>query len=59
MRRLSIRLYWMALASNTVALVILLRGTVNPLGRQEQVLAVVLTAVSVACWVMYFGKLNK
>jgi hypothetical protein len=59
MRRLSIRLYWMALASNTVALFILLRGVVSPLGRQEQMLAVILTAISVACWVMYFGKLNK
>jgi hypothetical protein len=59
MKRVSVRLYWVAVACNMLALGILLRGVLVPLGREAQVLAVMLTAISMICWLAYFQKLNK
>jgi len=59
MPRVPIRLYWMAVASNLLALGILLRGTVTALNRGEQIGAIVLTGISLLCWIAYFHKLGK
>jgi len=59
MSRFSIRLYWLAVLSNVIALGILLRGTVVTLRREEQILAIALTAISLVCWILYFGKTRK
>jgi hypothetical protein len=59
MKRVSVRLYWIAVASNMMALGILLRGVVVPLEREAQVIAVALTAISMICWLAYFQELNK
>lgn len=59
MKRATIRLYWIAVASNMLAFGILVRGVLVPLGREAQVLAVTLTAVSMICWLAYFKELNK
>jgi len=59
MKRVSVRLYWIAVASNMLALGILLRGVLVPLGREAQIIVVMLTAISMICWLAYFQKLNK
>jgi len=59
MRGESVRLYYVAVSSNILALAILLWGMVRPLQRREQVLAVMLTGISTACWLRYFRKLNQ
>jgi hypothetical protein len=59
MGHVPVRAYWAAVGSNVLALGILLRGIVSPLRREEQLLAVMLTAVSTACWVSYFSKRRK
>ena len=51
-----LRLYWMAVSRNVSALGILFHSVVNSLGRREAVLAVLLTAFSMVCWVLYFCK---
>ena len=56
MRRVSIRLYWMGVTGNVLALVILLRGFFIPMQTQEKALAVLLTGVSAICWLLYFLK---
>lgn len=55
-RRSLIRLYWIAVASNVVALAILLYDVLGRARRPAEVLAVLLTLVSVACWLLYFRK---
>ena len=59
MKRVSVRLYWIAVASNITSLGILLRGVVVPLEREAQVIVVALTAISMICWLAYFQELNK
>jgi hypothetical protein len=59
MRGESVRLYYVAVSSNILALAILLWGMVHPLKRREQVLAVMLTGISTVCWLRYFRKLNQ
>ena len=59
MPRVPIRLYWTAVASNFLALGILLRGITKPLEQGEQVVAIVLTSISLLCWIAYFHKLGK
>jgi hypothetical protein len=59
MKRVSVRLYWIAVTSNVLAFAILLRGVLVPLGREAQVLVVTLTALSMTCWLACFQKLNK
>ena len=59
MKRVSVRLYWIAVASNIMSLGILLRGVVVPLEREAQVIVVALTAISMICWLAYFQELNK
>jgi hypothetical protein len=56
MRRASVRLYYVAVASNLLALGILLWGMTRPLQRTEKVLAVILTAISTAWWLWYFQQ---
>jgi hypothetical protein len=58
-RSASVRLYWISVVSNVLALAVLLHGILGPSKRQEQVLAVMLTSVSMLCWLAYFRKLNK
>jgi hypothetical protein len=55
MKPVPVRLYWVAVASNALALGILLRGTISPLGSQERVIAILLSALSMCCWIAYFG----
>ncbi len=59
MSRFSIRIYWLAVLSNVIALGILLRGAVVPLRREEQIVAITLTTISLLCWVLYFGRAEK
>jgi hypothetical protein len=59
MKRASVRLYWIAVASNMLALGVLVGGVLFPLGREVQVLAVMLTTISMICWLAYFQKLTK
>ena len=59
LQRVTIRLFWMAVASNAAALGILFRGIVIPMGRSERLLAVMFTAISTVCWVLYFCKLKR
>ena len=54
-----VRLYWVAVGSNMLALSILLYGLASPLGRDLQVLAIILTAVSTLCWATYFAMRKK
>jgi hypothetical protein len=48
MQRASVRLYYVAVVSNVLALGIPLCGLMRPLQRPEQVVAVMLTAISAA-----------
>ena len=59
MKRVSVRLYWIAVTTNVLAFGILLRGFLAPLGREAEVLVVTLTALSMICWLACFQKLNK
>ena len=59
MKRVSVRLYWIAVASNMMALGILLRGFRVPLGREAQIIVVMLTAISMICWLAHFRELNR
>ncbi len=54
-----IRLFWIAVASNLIALGILLVGIVIPLHRGGQTLSVALTTVSLVCWAFYFRKMTN
>ena len=53
MRGESVRLYYVAVSSNILALAILLWGMVRPLQRREQVLAVMLTGIFVEALVNF------
>jgi hypothetical protein len=55
MQRASTWFYYVAVVSNVPALGVLLWG---PLQRSEQVLAVMLTAISAGCWLRFFGQLS-
>jgi hypothetical protein len=57
--RVSVCLYWIAVASNMMALGILLRGFRVPLGREAQIIVVMLTAISMICWLAHFRELNR
>jgi hypothetical protein len=59
MPRISIKLYWLAVAFNVLALGILLFGIFTPIRRTEQVLAVVFTGTSLVLWLLYFQTLKK
>ncbi len=59
MRRGSIRLYYVAVTSNVLALGIPLWGMARPLQRPAQVAALMLTGISAICWLRYFRKLSQ
>ena len=59
MRPATLRLYYVAAASNILALGILLWGITRPPQRWGQVLAVMLTAMSTVCWLRYFRQLRR
>ncbi len=59
MRHLRVRLYWVAVGSNVLALGILLFGVLGASEGREQVLAVMLTTISMASWLAYFRTLNR
>lgn len=59
MRRISLRAYWMAVASNVLALYLLLHGLVRSPQPHQQELVVLLTGISLICWMVYFRRLNK
>ena len=60
MRRVvSVRLHYVAVTSNVLALGIQLWGMARPLQALGQMLAVFLTAISAACWLRYFRQLSK
>lgn len=59
MRRISIRAYWIAVASNVLALYLLLYGLVRPPQPYQQELAVLLTGISLVCWMVYFRRRNE
>jgi len=58
-RKISVRMYWIAAISNALALGMLLLGTITAMHRIEQFLAVGLTSVSMICWIIYFRTQEK
>jgi hypothetical protein len=58
MQPVSIRLYWMGVTGNVLALVALLHGLFIHRRAQERALSIVLTRVSVICWLLYFRVLH-
>jgi len=59
MNQVSHRLYWTAVGANVLALGTLLRGTVSALTKPEQIIAILLTGISLICWILYFRKLQQ
>jgi len=59
MNQVSHRLYWTAVGANVLALGTLLRGTVSPLTKPEQIISILLTGISLICWLLYFRKLQQ
>jgi hypothetical protein len=59
MNQVSHRLYWTAVGANVLAFGTLLRGTVSPLTKPEQIIAILLTGISLICWILYFRKVQQ
>ena len=55
----TVRFYSIAVTCNVLALIILFRGLILPLSRQLQLMVILLTAISLLCWLMYFRTLKK